>query len=54
VQVRVKSVGMGRVWVYTVCYPDTIRYTIVIWSRKSRHETWGGWSVQKTKGPEYK
>ena len=38
-QVRVKSVGMGRVWVYTVYYPVAVRYTIVIWSHKSRHET---------------
>jgi hypothetical protein len=31
-----------------------VRYNIGIWSRKSSHEVWGGWTAQKTKGPDYK
>jgi hypothetical protein len=41
--------GCGWIW-----YSSAVRYTIDIWSRKNRHEDWGGWSTQKTKGPEYK
>ncbi len=37
-----------------VCYSAAVRYDVVIWSRKIRHEYWGGWTVQETKGPECK
>ena len=32
-----------------VCYSATVRYTITIWSRKSRHKTSGGLSSQNLK-----
>ncbi len=41
--------GCGCVW-----YSPAVRYTIAIWSRKIRHKDFGGWSTQKTKGPECK
>ena len=46
------------VWAWGGCgcvrYSAAVRYTIVIWSHKSRNKVCGGWSPQKTKGPECK
>ncbi len=35
-------------------YATLLQSDTVQWSLKSRHESWGGWSPQKTKGPDWK
>jgi hypothetical protein len=49
VQVRVKNVGMGRVWVCMLLYYSQI-YSTVIWSRQKTDTRSGG--VEKRKKPK--
>ena len=65
VYMRERSVGMGRVGMcMSLCYcqiqyihmvtqkQTTFRYSTGIWPHKNRHESCGGWTEQKIKGPE--
>ena len=42
----------------TLLKSDTVQpygnVSTTIWSHKTSHKVWGGWSPEKTKGPEWK